>query len=105
MAATQIAGMAALLAQYWREQGVDKSQTRSLSQSLLMSTATPLIESDSNCYYSILCQGAGLANVNDAINAHSYIRMDEEANAGAVDGKVKVELGDNRNLPLYLYTL
>ena len=40
-------------------------------------------------------QGAGLANVGAATSAGTYILMDKGTNAGAADGKVKVELGDD----------
>lgn len=46
-------------------------------------------------YYPVLRQGAGLANVANAVTSGTYILMDEGANAGAADGKVKVELGDD----------
>ena len=97
MAAPQIAGMAALVAQYIRENGLEAKTgltARALSQSLLMSTATPVTD-EYGLYNSVLQQGAGLANVADAIQADSYILMSESANAGAKDGKVKVELGDD----------
>lgn len=100
MAAPQIAGMSALVAQYIRENGLDKATgltARQLTQSLLMSTATPLIEEDSGSYYSVMYQGAGLANVDAAINSGSYIMMDENATKSASDGKIKAELGDDPN--------
>lgn len=98
MAAPQVSGMAAIFAQFYRENGLAEKTgvgQRTLSQSLLMSTATPLVEKESGSYYAVFSQGAGLANVDHAIHAHSYIMMDEKANAGAKDGKVKVELGDD----------
>ncbi len=101
MASPQMAGMSAVMAQYIRENDLTAKtglSARQLAQSLLMSTAEPLIEDreDAGCYYySVLNQGAGLANVSDAINANSYIMMADGANAGAADGKVKVELGDD----------
>ena len=99
MASPQIAGMSAVVAQYIRENGLaDKTglSVRQLTQSLLMSTAEPLFEEASGGnYYSILTQGAGLANVGAATTVGSYIMMDKDANAGAADGKVKVELGDD----------
>ncbi len=97
MACPQIAGMAALVAQYIRENALE-AQTgltaRQLAQSLLMSTAVP-VEAAANTYYSILQQGSGLANVSAAVTADSYITMDEGVTSGASDGKVKVELGDD----------
>lgn len=101
MAAPQITGMAALVAQYIRENDLTEQTgltVRQLVQSLLMSTAEPMVEDygkDGDGYYPVLRQGAGLANVANAVTSGTYILMDEGANAGAADGKVKVELGDD----------
>lgn len=101
MAAPQVAGMSALAAQYIKENGLDEQtglKARTLAQSLLMSTAEPMLEDfgeDGLYYYPVLRQGAGLANIGNVVKAESYILMDEDANAGAKDGKVKVELGDD----------
>lgn len=98
MAAPQIAGMGALLAQYIRQSGLEEKtglSARQLMQSLLMSTAVPMIDRQSGGYYPVMQQGAGLANVEKAMNADTYILMDEDASAGAADGKVKAELGDD----------
>ena len=100
MAAPQVAGMAALLAQRIEENGLTEKtglSARQLGQSLLMSTAEPILEDQGEGagYYPILRQGAGLANIGSAVTANSFILMDEDANAGAADGKVKVELGDD----------
>ncbi len=98
MAAPQIAGMTAALMQYIREEGlVEKTglSQRTLATSLLMATAKPVTDSENGGLYSILQQGAGLANLANAMNADSYILMDENATSGAADGKVKAELGDD----------
>ncbi len=108
MAAPQVAGLVAVFAQYLREEGIEAKDlnTRGLIQSLLMSTAEPLVEEDSGNYYSVLKQGAGLANVESAMNARTYIQMQEVLTAGEAtkvasaaasmaDGKVKAELGDD----------
>lgn len=98
MAAPQVAGMAALISQYIQENKLDKKtglSVRTLTQSLLMSTAVPMIEEESLNYYSILRQGAGLANVGAAVTADSYILMDRRATDAYADGKVKVELKDD----------
>ncbi|MBQ7491369.1 MAG: Ig-like domain-containing protein [Clostridia bacterium] len=107
MAAPQMAGLAAVFAQYIRDEGIaDKVEisARQLAQSLLMSTAKPLIEEASGNYYSILNQGAGLVDMQSAIGSRSYILIDEVAvphyapstsAASYADGKVKVELGDD----------
>ena len=98
MASPQVAGMAALVAQYINENKLSEKTgltVRALSQSLLMSTAIPMVEEASGAYYPVMRQGAGLANVGKAISAQSYITMADGSNAGAADGKVKVELKDD----------
>lgn len=97
MAAPQVAGMSALAAQYIRESGLDRRtglSVRTLAQSLLMSTAKPL-EQSAGQYYSVLEQGAGLANVGAVTTADSYLLMDQSATASYADGKIKAELGDD----------
>ena len=99
MAAPHMAGLSALLAQYIDDTGieVDGFSRRALVQSLLMSTATPMKDGDG--YVSVLQQGAGLAEVSEAMSASSVIQMTDAAlttSTGAdADGKVKVELGDD----------
>ena len=101
MASPQVAGMAAVVAQYVRANKLTEKTgltARALAQSLLMSTAVPMYQDygeGENGYYSVMQQGAGLANVGAAVSAGTYIMMDKNANAGAADGKVKVELGDD----------
>ena len=94
MAAPQVAGLAALTAQYIRESGLAEKtgcSIRTLAQSLLMSTAQPLYEEASGGnYYSVLKQGAGLARMDRVIGAESYVLVE-----GQPDGKVKAELGDD----------
>ena len=103
MASPQVAGMAAVVAQYIRANKLTEKTgltARALAQSLLMSTAVPM-KADNTAsggginYYPVLQQGSGLANVGAATSAGTYILMDKDANAGAADGKVKVELGDD----------
>ena len=94
MAAPQVTGMAALVAEDIRGDGLlenlENYKIRHLAQSLLMSTAQPLREKASGSYYSVLNQGAGLARVDLATTAESFIRMNAIG-----DGKVKAELGDD----------
>ena len=94
MAAPQVAGMAAQLAQYIRERGL-AAQTglsvRQLAQSLLMSTAVPLREEAAGGgYYPVMAQGAGFARVDLAASAESYVMVE-----GMDDGKVKAQLGED----------
>jgi len=98
MASPQVAGMAAVVMQYIRENGlVEKTglTARQLTTALLMATAEPVIDAATGNPYPVLQQGAGLANVSNALEADAYIRMDEGSTSGAADGKVKVELGDD----------
>ncbi|MGN0980030.1 MAG: S8 family serine peptidase [Candidatus Avoscillospira sp.] len=97
MAAPQVTGMMALLAQYIKENGLKQEglTVRALAQSLLMSTAVPMIDEDSSYYYPVMQQGAGLANIGEAISADTYILMGEDATDSWADGKVKAELGDD----------
>ncbi len=98
MASPQVAGMAALVAQHMEANHLaekTKLTPRQLIQSLLMSTAEPMVNGDGHSYFPVIQQGAGLANVGNAVNADSYITMDESATKSFADGKVKVELGDD----------
>ena len=93
MAAPQVAGMAALLAEVIRETELERKtgvSTRHLVQSLLMSTAEPLYEEASGNYYPLMRQGAGLARVDLAAKADSFLHVE-----GQDDYKVKAELGDD----------
>ena len=98
MASPQVAGMAALVAQYIRENGLAAKTgltVRQLTNSLLMSTAEPVIEEATGLPYSVLNQGAGLANVGGAITADSYVLVKDNLSGTASDGKVKAEFGDD----------
>ncbi|MBR6239258.1 MAG: S8 family serine peptidase [Clostridia bacterium] len=105
MAAPHMAGLSALAAQYLKELDVESVNPslasgysrRAIIQSLLMSTATPMMNGDD--YVSLLQQGAGLADVSKAVTASSVVMMDDAglttATGAAADGKVKAELGDD----------
>lgn len=93
MAAPSVAGMSALAAEYIKENNLCEKtglSVRTLTQSLLMSTATPLTAEDGE-EYATRSQGAGLANIEKAITSPVYILMDKNG----ADGKVKAELGDD----------
>ena len=98
MAAPQVTGMTALAAEYIRQTGLAEKtgkSARQLAQSLLMSTAEPLLDGDSGSYWPILQQGSGLANIDALLRADSYLTMGQDATASWADGKVKAELGDD----------
>ncbi|MCH5354137.1 MAG: S8 family serine peptidase [Acutalibacter sp.] len=99
MAAPQVAGISALVQQYIKEEkvSVDGLNSRALTQALLMSTATPIVDDageveveSSGYYYPVFQQGAGLINVAAAVSTPVVITVD-----GQADGKVKAELGDD----------
>ncbi len=97
MAAPHAAGMAAVLAQYVEESGLCEKtglSQRAIVNSLLMSTSTPMYDSDGE-YYPILQQGSGLGDVFAATKSLSIVTMNEDATASYADGKVKAELGDD----------
>ncbi|MBR4445031.1 MAG: DUF4214 domain-containing protein [Solobacterium sp.] len=106
MAAPHMAGLAAVMAEYLNENDLRAkntalagADTRKISQSLLMSTATPM--KNNGAYVSILQQGSGLAEVSRAVDASSLIFMSENDGTltaktqAAADGKVKAEFGDD----------
>lgn len=89
MAAPSVAGMSALVIQYIEDLKLDEKtglSSRVLAQSLLMSTAN-IVEED-GIPYSPRKQGAGLADVENAVTTPVTILM-------GADGKVKAELGDD----------
>ncbi len=99
MASPHNAGLAALAADYihsnndkvWNAAKAASGlnlPAGTLIQSLMMSTATPLIEHD-GIEYSVRSQGAGLANIENLINAKTFLLVQ-----GVDGGKVKAELGD-----------
>ncbi|MCR5664548.1 MAG: S8 family serine peptidase [Oscillospiraceae bacterium] len=96
MAAPQVTGLSAVVAQYVKENGLDAKTgltVRQITQSLLMSTASPMIDANSGCYYPVMQQGAGLANVAAVVSAKSVLTVNG-GNPKSSDGKVKVELGE-----------
>lgn len=113
MAAPHVTGMMAVLAQYVRENDLvsrtNGLTARNLMNSLMMSTATPMIVD--GYYLPVLQQGAGLVDVNAAINAKSYILMNEGSTLyadSAKDGKVKAEFGqdaDRDGVYAYAFTI
>lgn len=92
MAAPQIAGISALVLQAIEARGLEQDglTNRALAQSLMMSTAVPMRDADGR-YYPVIQQGAGLVDAAAAISADSYVLMN-----GQPDGKVKAELGEDR---------
>ncbi|MBQ7872292.1 MAG: leucine-rich repeat protein, partial [Oscillospiraceae bacterium] len=78
MATPHMAGAAAVVRNYVRnELGItDMRQIRDVSDALLMSTATPAINS-AGFEYSPRWQGAGIVNVKNAVTANAYLTLDK----------------------------
>ncbi len=87
MASPQLAGIAALVRQYFSGSGAPKTALKlnTLVDTLLMNTATPMTAE--GVFGSPLKQGAGVANAADAIGAKAYLTV-------AGSAKPKAELGD-----------
>ena len=89
MAAPGMAGMAALVLQYVREELPEDTDRRAAVQNLLGSTAMKLMYAkDSSLPFSPRYQGAGLVNVYHALISEGCLRVE------GADG-VKAELGDD----------
>ena len=92
MSAPHIAGMAALVLQHLHETypDMDEASMHTLAEAIIMSTATPVVEYNTGSMdvpYSPRKQGAGLANVYDAITTTGYLTVN--------GGKPTVSLGDD----------
>ena len=92
MATPQVAGVTALVLQYLRERFPDatQSQIRVLVDSLLMSTAVPVVTKDSGVEASPRQQGAGLANALYAVTSGAYLTVHGSE-------RPKAELFDNED--------
>ncbi len=110
MATPHVSGISALISQYIRESdllttarevsGNDSLTRRALIQSLLMSTAAPMIEEATGLEYSVRAQGSGMADAVSATTAKSFLLMD-----GDTDGKIKAELGDGTDAWSFTFTV
>lgn len=89
MAAPHMTGAAAVMQQYVDEAFAGYSETakRELINTLIMNTAIP-VQDEYGVEYAVRKQGAGLAQINNAINTKAYV---------TVDGceRPKAELGDS----------
>ncbi len=92
MATPQVAGVTALVLQYLMEVFPDASQSeiRVLVDSLMMSTAVPVISSDTGLEASPRQQGAGLVNALASVTAEAYLTV-------AGSDRPKAELGDSED--------
>ena len=89
MSAPQVAGVSALVMQYLHElyPNVPDGSLRKMAEALLMSTADPIISTDSGVEVSPRQQGAGLVDAFEATTTTSYLTVG--------GNRPKAELGDN----------
>ncbi len=96
MASPQVAGMAALIAQYIQENHLDEKT--GLSPRHWARASCHGGSGDGGLWrwqrlLSRLRQGSGLANIGNALAADTYLLMEQDATASYADGKIKAELG------------
>ena len=94
MSAPQLAGVTALIMQYLyekypAEREVNDGYISDLARAILMSTADPIISTDSGVEASPRQQGAGLVNAAEAVKTNAYLTVN--------GGRPKAELGDSKN--------
>ena len=92
MATPQVAGVTALVLQYLEEKYPDLSddEKRQIVDGLMMSTAVPVIDSDTGLEASPRQQGAGLVNALNSVTAESYLSV-------SGSDRPKAELFDSEN--------
>jgi len=90
MSAPQIAGVSALVLQYLHEKypNATDGEVRELALALMMSTADPVISSESGVEASPRQQGAGLVDAAEAVTSGAYLTVGGD--------RPKAELGDDR---------
>lgn len=97
MATPHAAGAIALIKQVLEQRfpNYSKEDLESLVQNLLMSTAKPAINPESNTYYSPRKQGAGLADVTNAAYGDLYLTTKDKKpsiSLGNIDDKFEFEV-------------
>ena len=90
MASPAVAGMSALLLQHLHDtyDNLSDADMHTIAEALLMSTASPMVDpSNPSVHYSPRLQGAGMANIYDAITSGAYLTVNH--------GTPKASLGDD----------
>lgn len=89
MAAPNVAGITTVVRQYLKERYPEYSnkEIQSLAYQLLMSTASQALDANGNPAF-VRKQGAGVANLNNALNTKAYLSV-------TGSNRTKIELGDD----------
>lgn len=88
MSAPAVAASAALVRQYLKDTDIPEKDYAHVTNCLLMSTATPIVDEENETLYFVRRQGAGMVNIGAAMNAEAYIQVEGT-------NKAKLELGDD----------
>lgn len=88
MSSPAVAASMALLRQYLKTTAIPEEDYVKVANCLLMSTATPVADEENGTYYFVRNQGAGLANIGNAVKSGAYITVEGT-------DKAKLELGDD----------
>ena len=94
MATPQVAGVAALVLQYLKQNypEMDDAQRRVLADALLMSTAVPVVNATTGVESSPRQQGSGLVNAIGAVTSGAYLSVSGDSFGST---KPQIELGDD----------
>ncbi len=88
MSSPAVAASAALVRQYLKDTDIPEEDYAHVTNCLLMSTATPILDEENETLYFVRRQGAGMVNIGAAMNAEAYIQVEGT-------NKAKLELGDD----------
>ena len=88
MSSPAVAASAALVRQYLKDTDIPQEDYAHVTNCLLMSTATPILDEENGTLYFVRRQGAGMVNIGAAMDAEAYIQVEGT-------NKAKLELGDD----------
>lgn len=88
MSSPAVAASAALVRQYLKDTDIPREDYAHVTNCLLMSTATPILDEENGTLYFVRRQGAGMVNIGAAMDAEAYIQVEGT-------NKAKLELGDD----------
>ena len=85
MSSPAVAASAALVRQYLKDTDIPEEDYAHVTNCLLMSTATPILDEENGTLYFVRRQGAGMVNIGAAMDAEAYIQVGghQQGQAGA----------------------